>query len=216
MQDEQRNVAAAAHAVTIELEKNPYNLGVGEERERLVQTVHGIMPATPVSAVQQAVRSVIDALGPGKGKQKAAKKPTVSGENGYRDLEGGEPSLSEKERAINAEVDRVLDDVEEQIKTLLQTESYLDDSSSETNDFFACVRVRYHPSAAKAVEEEIREAYSKKFAERHPHRPYFRSHVRYNLNEPFRVNPKSVILTQIFFQWLQNPQTVPMVAGGRR
>ena len=196
----------------------PYKLDVPEERERLVKTVQGATPSdTPVARIRAAVRRIIA----------HARAPTASSSlSSYvpvrlerDDLEAGlaqsQPLAASRASeavmrlAIDAEVDRVLLEIRDKIRDSLHTKSYEDDSSADTNEWFVCVRVRYHPAASRAVEEEVQGNFSRAESVRKPLRPYYRSHVRYNVNRPLSVEPKQIFITAFFFQWLQNPASLP-------
>ena len=188
--------------------RQPFNLNVPEEHERLVEAVRvQLPPTTRMDRIRKAVKRKVATIN----KPQTATAPSwaTAGQLESGDNEQTMPLLSDFDRAINDEVDRVLDEVTKKIKESLRTQSYLEASSPEHNEFYICISVQYHSAAARATEHEVRMAFCRDHARERPLRPFYRNHLRFNVHAPLAQSPKDVFITAFFFQWLQDPRSLP-------
>ena len=184
-------------AILQTLQTSTYNMQVPEEIERFVYNMQLRLPKIRIERIRAAIRSKFGRSHDGDVEAAATEYYAA-------------PLLDDsKPDAIDAEVDRVLDEVTKKLKQSLQSESFMEESSPATNEWYVTVRTRYAAVAAQAVEEEVKEAFHRRHCDEHRRRPFYRRLIRYNLHEPLYKEPKEMFLVTFFFQFIQDPRNVP-------
>ena len=186
----------AQHVVNALYTSGTYALHVPEDRVRLEQAAADALPAGQGAAVRAAVRALVD-------------QPTASATSVVHlavDEAGEHMAFTDWERAIDAETDRVLDDITGKLKAMVADGSFTEYSSPETGEWYAVVCVQYAAAAAAAVEHEVQQLFCREYAVQHPQRPWFRWFKRYNVFSPLSVQPRRVFCTAFFFEWADDPR----------
>lgn len=188
------------------LRERVYLLDVAEEREALVQAVHKRLPAADLAAVYTYVRRWHQDAQDGRtleeGTPQATAAPAAGDDGAASD---GQEELNERER----EIEEVLCRLDGHIVDLLKSGQFLATSSERNGEYYCCVALEYSAVVARDVERDIQHIYCRQHAEALPIQPYFHSLYRYNQNRPDDWQRKEMVLTAMFFQWLQDPRTVP-------
>ena len=133
-------------------------------------------------------------------------------EGGY-DVQAHDNEERRRVDVASREATRVLNQIRDELRSMLADGSYKRYSNPIDYEFMAAVSVQYPVAVAAAIEHEVTLNYQRSLSLRRRHRPYLTSIYRYNVRQPLRREPKQVFCTMFFFHFVQDPEAV-VVANG--